>query len=79
MVYHVQTLLSASEVPEVQLPHVWTVCKTFLCCYDVCARYTVGVEDTPGRVPQYSDNAERITTVDWRVVYTVFVPFQLLD
>ena len=30
----------------------------------MCACYTVGVEGTPGRVPQYSDNAERITTVD---------------
>jgi len=50
-----------------------------LCCYDICTRYTVGVEDTPGRVPQYSDNVERITMVDWHLAYTVFVPFELLD
>jgi len=41
-----------------------TVYEMFLCCYDICAHYTVGVEGTPGRGPQYSDNAERITTVD---------------
>jgi len=51
----------------------------FLCCYDVCARYTVEVKDIPGSVLQYSDNAERITAVDRHVAYTVFVPFQLLD
>jgi len=51
----------------------------FLCCYDICARYIVGVEGTPGRVPQYSDNAEQITTVDHHVAYIVIVPFQILD
>jgi len=54
---------------------LWTVCGKFLCRYDVYACYTVGVEGTPGRVPQYSDNAERITTVNHHVAYTVFVPF----
>jgi len=39
----------------------------------------VKVEGTPGRVPEYSDNAERITMVDKHIAYTVFIPFQLLD
>ena len=48
-----------------QLP---CVCGKFLRCYDacICLQNTIGVEGMPGRVWQYSDNAE------WDVLYLTF-------
>ena len=55
-----RTLLSASGV---QLPHVWTVCGKFLCCYDVpvISSYTVGVEGTPGSIQTTQSESPQLT------------------
>jgi len=53
-----RTLLSASEV---YIPRDWTVCGTFLCCYNVCARFIFGVEDTPGSIQTTQSESLRST------------------